>query len=105
MHMITASQLEELVLTQKEIFLAKDPGIPREIATGQITRTNAIIVISGIRRCGKSTLLRQLSAQYTDFHYINFDDDRLMDFTVADFPSLMLVFEKISPGVKNPLCR
>jgi len=100
MHMITASQLEELVHTQKETFLAKDPGIPREIATGQITRTNAIIVITGIRRCGKSTLLRQLSAQYADFHYINFDDDRLMDFTVADFPSLMLVLEKISPGVK-----
>jgi hypothetical protein len=98
--MITASQLEELVHTQKETFLAKDPGIPREIATGQITRTNAIIVITGIRRCGKSTLLRQLSAQYADFHYINFDDDRLMDFTVADFPSLMLVLEKISPGVK-----
>jgi len=101
MHMITASQLEELVHTQKEIFLAKDPGIPREIATGQITRTNAIIVITGIRRCGKSTLLRQLSAQYADFYYINFDDDRLMDFTVADFPSLMLVFEKITPGVKT----
>jgi len=101
MYMITASQLEELVLTQKETFLAKDPGIPREIATGQITRTNAIIVITGIRRCGKSTLLRQLSAQYADFHYINFDDDRLMDFTVADFPSLMLVFEKITPEVKT----
>jgi len=98
--MITASQLEELVHTQKETFLAKDPGIPREIATGQITRTNAIVVITGIRRCGKSTLLRQLSAQYADFHYINFDDDRLMDFTVADFSSLMLVFEKISPDVK-----
>ena len=35
MHMITASQLEELVHTQKETFLAKDPGIPREIATGR----------------------------------------------------------------------
>ena len=100
MHMITASQLEELVQTQKETFLAKDPGIPREIETRQITRTNAIVVITGIRRCGKSTLLRQLSMQYENFHYINFDDDRLMDFTITDFPSLMLVFEKISPDVK-----
>jgi predicted AAA+ superfamily ATPase len=99
--MITASQLEELVHTQKETFLAKDPGIPRTIDTARITKTNAIIVITGIRRCGKSTLLRQLSARYDDFLYINFDDDRLMDFTVADFPSLMLVFEKTVPGIKT----
>lgn len=99
--MITASQLEELVHTQKETFLAKDPGIPRTIDTAGITKTNAIIVITGIRRCGKSTLLRQLSGRYDDFLYINFDDDRLMDFTVADFPSLMLLFEKTAPGTKT----
>lgn len=99
--MIAASQLEELVHTQKETFLAKDPGIPRTIDTAGITKTGAIVVITGIRRCGKSTLLRQLSARYDDFLYINFDDDRLMDFTVADFPSLMLVFEKTVPGVKT----
>ncbi len=99
--MITASQLEELVHTQKETFLAKDPGIPRTIDTAGITKNGAIIVITGIRRCGKSTLLRQLSARYDDFLYINFDDDRLMDFTVADFPSLMLVFEKTAPGTKT----
>jgi uncharacterized protein len=99
--MISVSQLEELVHSQKETFLAKDPGIPRTIDTGRITKTNAIIVITGIRRCGKSTLLRQLSEQYDDFLYINFDDDRLMDFTLADFPTLMLVFEKTVPGVKT----
>jgi predicted AAA+ superfamily ATPase len=99
--MISASQFEELVHTQKETFLAKDPGIPRAIDTAGITKTGAIVVITGIRRCGKSTLLRQLSRRYDDFLYINFDDDRLMDFTVADFPVLMLVFEKTAPGVKT----
>jgi len=98
--MISASQLEELVLSQKESFLSRDPGIPREIATERFTKTEAIVVITGIRRCGKSTLMRQLSAQYSDFLYINFDDDRLMDFTLPDFPTLMLVFEKTSPEIK-----
>lgn len=100
MYMITTSQLEELVLSQKEAFLSRDPGIPREIATERFRETDQIVVITGIRRCGKSTLLRQLSAQYNDFLYINFDDDRLMDFSVSDFPALMLVFEKTSPGTK-----
>jgi hypothetical protein len=98
--MIAGPQLEELVLSQKESFLSRDPGIPREIATGRFRETDQIVVITGIRRCGKSTLMRQLSQEYSDFLYINFDDDRLMDFTLADFPALMLIFEKTSPGVK-----
>lgn len=101
MQMIPASQLEELVLSQKEAFLARDPGISREIDTAPLTKSGAIIVITGIRRCGKSTLLRQLSGQYRDFLYINFDDDRLLDFSLADFPGLMLVFEKLWPGTKT----
>lgn len=100
MYMIPAPQLEELVLSQKEAFLSRDSGVPREIATGRFTKTDAIVVITGIRRCGKSTFMRQLSAQYSDFLYINFDDDRLMDFALSDFPALMLVFEKTSPGIK-----
>ena len=101
MQMITASQLEELVLTQKEWFRTRDPGIPRRIVTGPLIQTDEVVVITGIRRCGKSTLLRQLSGLYSDYQYVNFDDDRLMDFTVADFPALMLVFEKTLPGVKT----
>ncbi|MDD1690497.1 MAG: ATP-binding protein [Methanoregula sp.] len=98
--MIPASQLEELVLSQKESFLSRNPGTPREIAAERFLKTGQIVVITGIRRCGKSTLMRQLSEQYSDFLYINFDDDRLMDFTVKDFPDLMLVFEKTTPGTK-----
>jgi uncharacterized protein len=100
MYMISSSQLEELVLSQKESFLSRDPGIPREVDSGPHTKTGSIVVITGIRRCGKSTLMRQLAAQYSDFLYINFDDDRLMDFSLSDFPALMLVFEKTSPGTK-----
>lgn len=101
MEMIPASQLEELVLSQKDAFLARAPGIPRETATAPLQKTNAIVVITGIRRCGKSTFLRQLAGRYPEFLYINFDDDRLLDFTLADFPALMVVFEKLFPGVRT----
>ncbi|NMB79582.1 MAG: ATP-binding protein [Methanomicrobiales archaeon] len=99
--MISPIQIEELVLSQKEQFLSRDPGIPREIALERVTKTSAIVVITGIRRSGKSTLMRQIAGAFSDFLYINFDDDRFMDFGLADFPALMLVFEKISPGVKT----
>jgi len=100
MYMITTSQLEELVVSQKESFLSRDPGIAREIDASRYRKTGQIVVISGIRRSGKSTLLRQFSLFYTDFHYINFDDDRLLEFSLGDFSTLMLVYEKLSPGTK-----
>ena len=103
--MYTTSQLKELVLSQKESFLARDTGIPREIDAKRYCTTGQIVVISGIRRSGKSTLLRQFSALYKKFLYINFDDDRLLDFSLADVPTLLLVFEKILPGHKSHLHR
>ena len=52
-----------------------------------------VIVITGLRRCGKSTLLYMIR-RYTEQgdYCINFDDDRLINFTVADFDMLLDVF-------------
>lgn len=69
-----------------------DSFIRREFPEGLIEGEN-IVVISGIRRCGKSTLLHQLRADHPerDF-YLNFDDERLLKFTVEDFQLLHETF-------------
>jgi len=56
-------------------------------------KSNAIVIIAGVRRCGKSTLLHALrhTAKERDY-YFNFDDERLVDFTVRDFRLLEEVF-------------
>ena len=100
MEMITTTLLEELLLDQKDSFISRAPGVSREINLERYHVTGQIVVISGVRRSGKSTLMRQFAALYPDFLYINFDDDRLMDFSVADFSTLMLVYGKISPDIK-----
>lgn len=50
--------------------------VPRESLRDFPAQTNLVRIISGIRRCGKSTLA-QMHLQGRSFAYINFDDERL----------------------------
>jgi len=83
-------KLKQLLVEQNQI--ASLPNfIPRELRT-QINRfkdTSFIIIISGIRRSGKSTLLTQMKTEeLKESYYVNFDDERFVNFTVDDFQML-----------------
>lgn len=55
-----------------------------------------IVIITGIRRCGKSTLLQQIRTRQAEKdYYINFDDERLVRFKVDDFQLLLEVFYEL----------
>ncbi|HZX45378.1 MAG TPA: ATP-binding protein [Candidatus Nanoarchaeia archaeon] len=64
--------------------------VPRELIRKIDTfeKTPFIIIVSGIRRAGKSTLLHELRAKRRESYYVNFDDDRLIDFHVDDFQTM-----------------
>lgn len=98
--MIPDTRLEELILDQKEVFLSRDPGTIRQLDFEHYLSHEQIVVISGIRRSGKSTLMRQFAGRFPAFYYINFDDERLIDFGLADFSRLMVAFQKILPDVR-----
>ena len=53
----------------------------------------SIIIISGIRRSGKSTIMKTLQRELSESdYYINFEDDRLVQFKLSDFQTLLEVF-------------
>ncbi|MCL6103422.1 MAG: ATP-binding protein [Bacteroidetes bacterium] len=87
--MIQLEFLREILEQQKIAIGAKDVGMKREqLQSLPDTRSHALIV-SGIRRCGKSTLLFQLLRErYPQAVYLNFDDPRLYDFGIEDFVKL-----------------
>ncbi len=90
------SLLKEIILEQEKDRQAVDLGIKRialDFVSKQIPLPHAV-VISGIRRCGKSTLLNQAINSFygKGVYYLNFEDERLLDFEVADFNSLYEVF-------------
>ena len=90
-------RLEDLVADQREQFIARDCGIAREVDLDRVMQTPQIVVFSGVRRCGKSTLLRQVAERCKgEFHYLNLDDERLFGFTLSDFDGLMLAFSRMS---------
>lgn len=88
------SKLQEIILDQYNVFQKKDSGLERLIDNKNYIKSARIIVISGVRRSGKSTLLKQISIKLKNFFYINFDDERLINFTVEDFNDLLILWNK-----------
>jgi predicted AAA+ superfamily ATPase len=98
--MINLSLIEEVISDQLEYFRKKDIGVIRHIDFSRYLKSKQITVISGIRRSGKSTLLSQFAREYRRYYYINFDDERLVNFSVGDFNTLMIALQKLySAGV------
>lgn len=90
--MILKETIAETVGSQKEFILGADKGIEREILPGIRLIPGYATVISGIRRSGKSTLLKQLTSDKTSFAYLNFEDVRIFGFDLKDFKRLEETF-------------
>jgi len=99
--MIPERQIEIVIRDQAKWFARRDPGIPRSIEISKYLHHSHIVFISGVRRCGKSTLLKQIATHFPAYYYLNLDDDRLYGFELSDFSALMILFEKINPGVRT----
>ena len=96
--MIDLFSLDQAIQDQQYRFFNKDPGIQRDIDFQNILPTR-IVIITGIRRCGKSTLLLQFKDFYNHVSYVNFDDDRFIRFTHDDFQTLLTLLLKLNPNV------
>lgn len=69
-----------------------DRGVIRHIDM-KLLDCPEVVVISGIRRCGKSVLMQQIRERQNEKdYYLNFDDERLINFRVEDFQMLNEVF-------------
>ncbi len=94
------NQLKEIIIEQKNTFEKTIDIVPRKIPSNAL-KTPKITVITGIRRCGKSTLLRQIAKTYEEYNYINFEDERLLEFTYKDFNKLLEAFLELQPKAKT----
>lgn len=88
--MTSKEQIREVIYDQRNLYV--DLGIERKIDQSLVD-CQEVLVLTGVRRCGKSVLMQQIRAKRAEKDYfISFDDDRLLHFTVDDFQLLYDVF-------------
>ncbi|MEM4397045.1 MAG: ATP-binding protein [Candidatus Woesearchaeota archaeon] len=93
--------LKKIILEQRQNFDdEKENLIERDILkkVENYLKLPHALVISGIRRSGKSTLLKQIKKKFFSssiIYYFNFEDERLINFTIEDFDFLYQSFLEI----------
>lgn len=92
--MILKETLRKVVKAQREELASYEYGTVREMLGGITLDVPFAVVISGIRRCGKSTLLRQVMKKTRNPRYFMFEDPRAENFEVGDFEKLDEVFRE-----------
>jgi hypothetical protein len=88
-------QIKAMLLEQFQAFWQRDTGIVRTLLS-EVERAKDVphaVIVSGLRRAGKSTLLAQMAHHLGEdqFYYINFEDDRFLGFQADDATDLYQV--------------
>ncbi len=89
---VSVDLLKRIILDQRDDLRWPKVYIHRivEQKLHRLSKNKEIIVLSGIRRCGKSVLLEHIRkiAKTGNDYYFNFEDERLVNFGTEDFEVL-----------------
>lgn len=74
--------------------------VRRRLARAIPRSSSQALILTGVRRCGKSTLLAQLLKREKTFAFVNFEDTRLFGLEPRDFPTVLSVLDELYPGAE-----
>lgn len=92
--MILKETLRSVVKSQRGELQKLEQGVRREALEKLDLAIPLALVVTGVRRCGKSTLLLQAMRRQKGFYYFNFEDSRTSGFTAQDFDKLDAVLQE-----------
>ena len=95
----SGEQIRAILIEQFDNFWQRETGIIRS-RLKEVEKAALLphaVIISGLRRVGKSTLLAQMAHRLGNnaFYYLNFEDDRFLGFSAEDFNHLYQVLIEI----------
>ena len=93
--MITKETLKEVILLQREALNKSETGTPREEENEVTILDSFALIITGVRRCGKSTFLNQLIKKQKKAYYLNLEDPRLEGFDLTDFNKIEVIMKEL----------
>ncbi len=88
-------ELNSVLFDQQKDFEEENPTVDRDMRKRALSLISLEmpIIITGVRRCGKSFLLKlikeELKLKEKEYFYVNFNDDRLVKFTLEDFQKII----------------
>jgi len=93
--MLSKEALQKIAESQKNELEIVETGTKRALLEKITIDVPHAIILSGIRRCGKSTLLKQLMKKTKQGAYFNFEDPRALFFEVSDIDKLQETLDEV----------
>ena len=93
--MLTRATLREVILSWTDSLDKSEMGIIREKESEIKILNSFALIITGIRRCGKSTFLNHILRKQKKGHYLNLEDPRLEGFELSDFSKVEIIMKEL----------
>src|SRR3989344_5163498 len=92
--MISKEILKNVITSQREFMDNSEQGTLREKNREIKIVDSFALIITGVRRCGKSTFLNQLLKKQRKGYYLNMEDPRLGGFDFSDFNKVEAIMKE-----------
>ncbi len=93
--MLSKETIIEVIKLQRESLNKAEIGTLREEKKEIVVLDSFALIITGVRRCGKSTLLHQLIKSQKKAYYLNLEDPRLGGFELSDLNKVEAIMEEL----------
>jgi hypothetical protein len=93
--MISKEILKNVIVSQRSFLDSSEQGTLREKGKEIEIEDSFALIITGVRRCGKSTLLNQLLKRQKKGYYLNLEDPRLGGFDISDFNKVEVIMKEV----------
>ena len=101
--MIDQQSLENVVAKQADIESRRETGLARVLSVNDATLDSHALVLTGVRRSGKSTVMSQrMRKEAGEWYYLKFDSPQLVDMELSDCEMLDKVIERRGGATREP---